>query len=69
MTLEVSVDHGLCMSAGECLYHASSSFVFDDDDHSVFVDPPGDDEATIIKAAGLCPNFAISVRRDGEVIV
>jgi ferredoxin len=67
--LEVTVDAGACMSAGECIFRASHTFAFGDDDRSTVVDPSGDDEETIIAAGRACPNFAISVRRDGAVVV
>jgi len=69
MSLEVVVDPGMCMSAGECIFRAPRTFAFGDGDRSTVIDPAGDDDATVIAAARLCPNFAISVRRDGEVIV
>jgi ferredoxin len=67
--LEVQVDPGMCMSAGECIFRAPKTFAFGEDGRSTVIDPAGDDEETVIDAARSCPNFAISVRRDGEVIV
>ncbi|HKE74442.1 MAG TPA: ferredoxin [Acidimicrobiales bacterium] len=67
--LEVTVDPGMCMSAGECVFRAPRTFTLGEDDRSTVLDPAGDDEATVIAAARSCPNFAISVRRDGEAVV
>ena len=67
--LEVTVDAGSCMSAGECIFRAPHTFAFGDDDRSTVMSPVGDDEETIIAAARACPNFAISVRRGGTVVV
>ena len=66
--LEVIVDHGMCMSAGECVFNAPATFAFGADNRAVVIDPSGDGEEAILEAAAACPNFAITVRRDGITI-
>lgn len=68
-TLEVSVDLGLCMSAGECVFHAPNTFAFDENAKSRVVSVDVDSEEDIIVAAQCCPNFAITVVRDGHRLV
>ena len=69
MALEVTVDRAACMQAGECSFHAPGVFGHDDDGIAVVLDPGGEPEEKVLKAARCCPNFAISVVKDGEKLV
>ena len=62
---EVHVDRGSCMSAGECIFRAPHTFAFGDDGKSSVIDPNGDPDDAVLLAAQACPNFAISVVKDG----
>ena len=70
MALEVEVDPGLCIGAQRCVYLAPEIFEMGEDGfaHVLEASAPGLEE-TIIQIARQCPNYAILVRRDGEVIV
>ena len=70
MTLDVSVDHDLCVGSTMCVLTAGSVFALDDEGQSVVEDPDGADRATILDAAAQCPMEAISVRDPdtGEVL-
>lgn len=69
MSLEVSVDPGLCMSAQRCVFLAPTIFALGDDGVAVVLDPATRAEAEVVEVARQCPNFAITVVRDGEVLV
>jgi ferredoxin len=68
VTLEIRVDRALCRGAGECCRRAPHTFDLEADGKARVVDPEGDDEGVVAFAARCCPNFAISVTRDGEAI-
>jgi ferredoxin len=67
--LEIEIDRGMCMGAGECVHHAPATFALGPDNRSTVVDAAGDDEDKVLGAAAACPNFAISVRRDGAQVL
>jgi ferredoxin len=69
MGLEVRVDPGLCMSAQRCVYLAPKTFTIDATGVAVVLDTSALPEDELIEVARQCPNFAITVVRDGEVIV
>lgn len=56
------VDKEKCISCGTCIALASGSFKWDDNGKAEEVIPPGDDEATIRDAAGVCPVQAIEIK-------
>lgn len=64
-SVQIEVDRGSCMSAGECLFSAREVFAADDEGKSVVIDPTGLPLSRVIDAARCCPNFAISVVVDG----
>ncbi|GAG09920.1 unnamed protein product [marine sediment metagenome] len=68
MALEVTIDEGACMSARECSFYAPGVFENDEDNNGIayIVDVSAAPEEKVIEAARCCPNFAISVVRDGE---
>ena len=66
MSLQVTVDHDRCVGSGMCDAIAEASFVLGDDALARPVDPPGDDEATLLEARDACPSAAITVLRDGQ---
>jgi ferredoxin len=64
----VTVDPHLCMGVRSCLQVAPRSFVLDHGTTARGVADPVDDVSTLIEAASSCPNFAITVSVDGEVV-
>lgn len=69
MSLEVRVDEGLCLGAQRCVYLAPAAFALNDAGQAEVLDPAALPEDDMIAIAGRCPNVAITVLRDGEVIV
>jgi ferredoxin len=67
MSIKITVDRGLCMGAGECVYEAPQLFALDDERKSVVVGEGEIDAA--IRAAESCPNFAIRVEVDGKSVI
>lgn len=67
--LEIVVDEGMCMGAGECTYRAPNTFALDERGKSQVVATDGDDESVVLLAARSCPNFAITVTRGGVRLV
>jgi ferredoxin len=68
LVLRVSVDHTLCVGNGTCLTIAPHVFAHNEDRQSEVIDPAGDPEALVRRAAANCPVAAISVTvaDDGE---
>ena len=64
----VSVDPGMCMGVQSCIRVAPRSFAIDDANTAHGVPEPPDDLETLVEAAAACPNFAITVAVDGEVV-
>ena len=58
---KLKVDKDKCIGCGTCVALASKSFKMTDDNKSVAINPPGDDEATIKNAAESCPVDAIKL--------
>ena len=69
MALEVTVDEGLCLGAQRCAYLAPTVFELNASGQADVLDPGSVPEADLIAVARQCPNFAITVTRDGEVLV
>ena len=69
MSLDVRVDDGLCLGAQRCVYLAPAAFDLNANGQAEVVDAGALSEDELIEVARQCPNFAITVRRDGEVIV
>ncbi|MGH2651277.1 MAG: ferredoxin [Actinomycetota bacterium] len=63
------VDDGLCMGAQRCVYLAPKTFALDATGVAVVLDTSALPEVDLIEVARQCPNFAIIVVRDGEVLV
>jgi ferredoxin len=57
----VSVDHSLCVGNGTCLTIAPRVFAHNAHRQSEVLDPAGDSEAAILRAAQNCPVSAIRV--------
>ena len=70
MTLRITVDHALCVGNAQCVGLAPAVFRHNENRQSEVVDPAGDPEATILKAASYCPTGAIRVddARTGETL-
>lgn len=69
MAIEVTVDEGLCLGAQRCIYLAPTVFDLNAGGQADVLDPGSVTEADLIAVALQCPNFAISVVRDGEILV
>jgi ferredoxin len=69
MALEVTVDEGLCLGAQRCIYLAPTVFELNAAGQADVLDPASISEDDLISFAQQCPNFAITVRRDGELLV
>ena len=67
--LEVEVDGERCMGSGNCAYWLPDVFELDDDGYAHVVDPTAASEEDVVLAAQRCPIHAISVLRDGQVLV
>jgi ferredoxin len=63
--LHVAVDRARCQGAGECVHIAPASFRIDETVTAAALEPPDDEETTLIEAARSCPNSAIQLFRDG----
>lgn len=60
--MKIEIVPGLCMGSGNCSFHAPATFDLDDDMSVVVVDPHGDSDEAISRAADGCPTKAILVR-------
>jgi ferredoxin len=60
-TLDVTVDHSLCVGNGTCLTIAPRTFAHNADRQSTVTDPAASPEAAILEAAANCPMAAIRV--------
>ena len=60
--VEVSVNQELCVGNGTCLTIASHVFAHNAYRQSEVIDPAGDSEELIMRAAANCPVGAIAVR-------
>lgn len=70
MAIEVEVDPGLCIGAQRCIYLAPEIFEMGEDGFARAKPGSGPEfDEQIIEVARQCPNSAILVRRDSEVIV
>jgi len=69
VALEVIVDEGLCLGAQRCVYLAPAAFGLNAAGQAEVLDPGALVDDELIAVARQCPNFAITVVRDGEVIV
>ena len=64
--LEIRIDTAACRAAGECVSRAPESFAIGDDAKARWIESSRESAEQIIAAARSCPNFAISVCRDGR---
>jgi ferredoxin len=69
MALEVTVDEGLCLGAQRCAYLAPAVFELNAAGQAEVLDPAAVPDEQLVEVARQCPNFAITVVRDGEVLV
>jgi ferredoxin len=64
----ISVDSGMCMGVRSCVQIAPQSFTYGPGHVAHGVIKPADDLDTVLEAAAACPNFAITVEVDGEIV-
>lgn len=69
MALQVTVDDGLCLGAQRCIYLAPLVFELNAAGQAEVLDPASVGEDDLIAVAKQCPNFAITVIRNGEILV
>ncbi len=69
MALEIKINREICMGSGTCSFWAPETFDLDDDGVAIVTSIDGSPEEKVILAAQGCPTQAISIIRDGEVIV
>ena len=69
MALDVRVDSARCIGSGSCVNNAPNTFSLDRSTMlATVVDPEGDPEDVVVRAADDCPTAAISVERDGVAL-
>ncbi len=66
MALEVRVERARCIATKACINAAPRTFALDASELAAVIDPGGDDEADVVRAAESCPTAAITVFKDGE---
>lgn len=69
MALEININREICMGSGNCSFWAPDVFDLDDDGVAIVISVDGSPEEKVILAAQGCPTQAISISRDGEIIV
>jgi ferredoxin len=67
--LDIRVDEGLCCGAQRCVYLLPEVFELGSQGYAEVLDPSAASEESVIQVAAQCPNFAITVLRDGYVLV
>ncbi len=68
MDVEIDVDRGRCIGAGECVRLAPGVFDQDDGAISFVVDPRGESEERIVHAVVACPMQAITLHVGGVAV-
>jgi ferredoxin len=67
--MDIAIDWDRCMGSGNCLFWAPKTFDLSEDGHAVVLDPAATDEDRLRVAAEGCPVGAITLSRDGVVVV
>ena len=62
--MKIEIVPGLCMGSGNCSFHAPATFDLDDNMSVTVLDPRGDSDEAILRAADGCPTKAILVSLD-----
>ncbi len=57
--MKITVDRSKCRGHRNCITTAPDVFDFDEEFKAVVIDPKGDSDEKIVKAAKLCPTAAI----------
>ena len=65
-SIEISIDSEACRAAGECVLRAPESFAIGGDGKAHWTEASAPNSERTLAAARSCPNFAISVRREGR---
>lgn len=61
MSLQVTVDHDLCVGNGQCAFLAPGVFEHNENRQSEVVDPVAAPVELVVQAATYCPTGAITV--------
>lgn len=67
-SIRLTVDADLCLGAGQCSFVAPAVFDQEEDGTAVVTNVRAVDESVLLEAARICPNFAITLEIDGEVV-
>jgi ferredoxin len=59
--LRIRIDRDTCIGSGNCCFHAPATFDLDGDLKATVIDPAGDDDAAIRRAADGCPTRSIRI--------
>ena len=62
--MRIVVDRGRCIGASLCLVAAPRVFILDGSRKALVIDPHGDDEPSLRRAAATCPTGAIRLIED-----
>lgn len=66
--IDIRIDRDLCQGARQCSFTAPAVFGHDEDGTAVVTDPYASPVEDLLRAAQLCPNLAITLVVDGEVL-
>lgn len=67
-SIRLTVDTDLCLGARQCSFVAPAVFDHEEDGTAVVTDVSAVDESVLLEAARICPNFAITLEIDGEIV-
>jgi ferredoxin len=62
--VRIRIDREKCVSSGNCVVTAPTSFLLDSEQKARLVDPESVDDDTLILAAEMCPTEAIVLESD-----
>jgi ferredoxin len=61
MPLQIHIDRQTCIGSGNCCFHAPATFDLDGDLKATVINPSGDSEEAILRAADGCPTRSIRI--------
>lgn len=66
--IRLLIDDDLCLGARQCSFIAPDVFSHADDGTAIVEDARNADIDVLIEAAKICPNFAITLEVNGEIV-